>query len=275
LSTLSSEAPVEEYEALIEKGQWRVGKWVYPHCNRCPQRVCRIKTDSFVQKYFQEGLNPKIRTWNSEYKKLYKTLTIEYLSADTIHKDVLSIYEHSIGHEADEDQFIKNFCTSTIDVVPSESLKKFNMGDFKESTTGSMIGVIKSGDKPVAVLLIDISKNWLGFKTFWHRDPTSQNNKTIMLKICWLKFFELAHRLNKPYVQLGYFDPTNPRLLYKLNYSAILEINVHNDGTWVPIEDVLEITTDEKGNRCPKNLERFVEILNTNCKLGSTIKDNN
>jgi arginyl-tRNA--protein-N-Asp/Glu arginylyltransferase len=275
MSTLSSETPVEDYETLIEKGQWRVGKWVYPPCNRCPQRLCRIKTDSFREKYFQEGLNPKIRTWNGEYKKLYKTLTMEFLPADTIHKDVYSIYEHSIGPEATEDQFMKDFCTSVIGAVPSESLKKFNMGDFKESSAGSMFALIRSGDKPVAVLLVDITSKWIGFKSFWHQDPTSQNNKTIMLKICWFKLFEIALRLNKSYVQLSYFDPTNPRLLYKLNYSPILEINAHNDGKWVPIEDVMEITTDEKGNRCPKNLENYIEAINSNIKLDITIKNNN
>jgi hypothetical protein len=275
LSTLSSDAPIEEYETLVEKGHWRVGKWVYPHCNRCPQRLCRIKTDSFVKKYFKEDLSINIRNWNSDYKKLYKNLTIEFLPADAIHKDVIKVYEHSKGHKADEDLFMKDFCMSPIGVVPSEALKKFNKGDFKESANGSMFGVIKSGDEPVGVLLIDICNKWMGFKTFWHRDPTSHNNKTIMLKICWLKFFELAHRLNKPYVQLGYFDPINPKLLYKLNYSKMLEINAHNDGTWVLIEEVMEITTDGRGNRCPKNLESYVEAISANSKMGSTINDHN
>jgi arginyl-tRNA--protein-N-Asp/Glu arginylyltransferase len=275
MSPLPSEATVEEYEALVEKGHWRVGKWIYPHCNRCPQRLCRIKTESFVQKYFKEDLSANVRNWHSEYKKLYKNLTYEFLPADTLHKDVLLVYEHSTGQKADEDQFLKDFGCSPIGEVKSETLKKFNKGDFKESTTGSMYAVIKSGSEPIAVLVVDICKNWVGFKTFWHRDPTSQKNKTIMLKICWFKFFELAHRLNKPYVQLSYFDPTNPRLLYKLNYSQILEVNAHNDGNWVPIENIMEIMTDEKGNRCPKNLESYIDNVNGNNEIGSTTTEHN
>jgi arginyl-tRNA--protein-N-Asp/Glu arginylyltransferase len=273
MDPLSSETSVEDYENLIEKGYWRVGKWVYPHCSSCPQRLCRIKTDTFVKKYFKEDLTPSIRNWNSDYKKLYKNLTMEFLSADAIHKDVIKVHEHSMGQQVDEDQFMKDFCTSLIGVVPSETLKKFNTGDFKESTTGSMFVVIKSGSEPIAVLLMDICNKWVGFKTFWHKDPTAHNNKTIMLKICWFKFFELAHRLNKQYVQLSYFDPTNARLLYKLNYSPILEINAHNDGKWVPIEDLMEITTDERGNRCPKNIESYIAAINTNDTTSSTVPD--
>jgi arginyl-tRNA--protein-N-Asp/Glu arginylyltransferase len=275
LNPLPSEATIEDYENLVEKGHWRVGKWVYPNCNRCPQRVCRIKTESFIQRYFKEDLTVNIRNWHSEYKKLYKNLTIEFLPADTIHKDVITVYEHSIGNQVDEDKFKKDFCTSLIGDVSSETLRKFNMGDFKDVTTGTMFVVLRSAGEPVGVLVVDICNKWLGFKTFWHRDPTSQKNKTIMLKICWFKFFELAHRLNKPYVQLSYFDPTNQRLLYKLNYSNILEINAHNDGNWVPIEDVMEITTDERGNRIPKNLDRYIDHINANKKISSTLEDHN
>lgn len=271
LQPMPATANIDDYERLVEAGNWRVGKWIYPPCPNCPQRLCRIKTETFVNKYLKDDLSPKpksIAKWPKDYKKLYDSLTIEFRDTNTLDPDILELYQHSCNlPEVNANEFILDYCTSPIDSTDKETIKELNRGNFSKKVTGSLFAVIKSEGQPIAALLLDACNSWLGFKSFWYRDINSLQNKPIMVKLCWFKVFQLAKKLQYPYVQLSIFDPTNPRLMYKLNYCELLEVNANNDGKWIPMDRLMQIIIDERGNRIPQNVESYFEKIKYECKL--------
>lgn len=271
LSPMREHSDVSDYEKLVEAGNWRVGKWIYPPCQNCPQRLCRIKTETFISKYLKEDLSPKVKSitkWPIEYKKMYETLTVEMLDADSLHHDILELYKHSCDlSEVDTDQFFMDYCTSPIGSADKNTIKQLNAGNYSVKVSGSMFALIKADGKPVAAVLLDACNNWLGFKSFWYKDAHPLQNKPVMVKMCWFKVFQLAQQLNYPYVQLSIFDPTNSRLMYKLNYSEMLEVNANNDGNWVPMNRLMDLIIDSKGNRVPKSLECYFEKIKHACKV--------
>jgi hypothetical protein len=255
---------IEDYELKIEAGSWRVADRIYPTCEKCPQRLCRVPTPAFVKKYFKPDYTlPNSAKMPAIYKELYRSLKWEFYPIDAVNADIRSIYSTSVEKEISEEQFAKDAGLSTIGALSAETLARFNGSDFRAKTTGSMFVLIRT-DKgvPVAVLVADLSKNWIGFKSFWYKDPTGKDNKTIMTKICWFKFYELANRLGYPHVQLGYYDPANPRLGYKLNYSELpLEINARGDGNWLPIESLGEVYNDDRGNRQIRDIGQYYKNI--------------
>jgi arginyl-tRNA--protein-N-Asp/Glu arginylyltransferase len=262
MKPLPAQATVQDYEELIEKGCWRVGKWIYPPCPHCFQRLSRIEIASFITKNFKENyLFNGFKKWNQNYKKIYQSLSFEFISSEAVNPEIFSLYLNSEGVHGNAEAFKNNYGSSPLGALDNEILKKLNAGDFNVNGTGSVFVLLKSKEKSVAALLIDIANKWIGFKIFWYKDPNTTTNKIIMTKICWLKLFEIADRLKFTYAQISYFDPYNSRLLYKVNYGDILEINTHHNGKWVLLKDLVKLKTDGDKGRIIDDLPDYCDKI--------------
>ena len=94
------------------------------------------------------------------------------------------------------------------------------------------------GREPWGVLLVDVAPSWLGGKSFWVNPLTVKG--VTSLEVIVAATARAAAVAGRPTVYLSYFDPGNPRLLYKTRYARALQVWCKRSGGWRPFEECIK-----------------------------------